>query len=71
MLHTKFQAPEASGLKEILKYFFMYFYDWNLRPSGTGLLGPSFEQIWYWITMQCYMPKFQASQPCGSEDEAF
>ena len=40
MLHTKFQAPEASGLKEILKYFFMYFYDWNLGPSGTSLLGP-------------------------------
>ena len=47
MLHTEFQASEASGSKEedFLIFFLIYFYDLNLGPPGAGpswTLRPSF-----------------------------
>ena len=50
MLHTKFQAPEPSGSKEVdfFKSTSMHFYDSNLGPPGSGpswTLGPSLNKF--------------------------
>ena len=51
MLHTKFQASEASGSEEDSDYFSIYFFGLNLGPSGQETLERS--------TGQCYIPNFK------------
>ena len=63
MLHTKFQEYKPSGSEG--EEFQIFLYVCLLlkpttpvqRPSLTQ--GPSFEQIWYKCTRQCYIPNFK------------
>ena len=63
MLHTKFQASEASGFEEknylIFSYVLLRF---HLGPTEAGSFltpRPSFKQTCYMATKQCYLSSFE------------
>ena len=70
MLHTKFQAPEASNSEENFKYI-LFLIQRHPAVQTSWIPGQPFEQTWWRSTRQYYIPNINTLGLSVSEDVSF